>query len=221
MAEKALIAGASGLVGGFLVRLLAETRQFDELIALHRKGSKIVVPGVTAVEIDMDYLDDYREKLIGEVVFCCLGTTMKKAKTKKNFYTVDFTYPYELAKIAFRNGCKQFNIITASGANIKSFFYYNRVKGEIEHAVGQIGFPSVNIFRPSFLLGKRNEKRIGEQAGAAVAKVINPLLVGTAKKYRAVQAETVAKAMIRLAHEYRLGVNIWPSDLIQQYGRDA
>ena len=219
MAGKALIAGATGLVGGFLVRHLIASNLFDELIVVIRKGSKFHREGVSVIEIDFDHPTDYKDKLKADVVFCCLGTTMKKAGTKERFYKVDFTYPFELAKLTFENGARQFNIITASGASTRSLFYYSRVKGEIEKAISQIGFQRVNIFRPSLLLGKRNEKRIGEQAGAAVAKMINPFLRGAAKKYRAIQAETVAKAMIRVSTAAQTGVKIFQSDVIQHYGQ--
>ncbi len=219
MAGKALIAGATGLVGGFLVRHLIASKLFDELIVVIRKGAKFHSDSVSVVEIDFDHMMDFKEIIKVDVVFCCLGTTMKKARTKDRFYQVDYIYPYELAKLSYNNGAKQFNIITASGASSRSFFYYNRVKGEIENAISQIGFESVNIFRPSLLLGKRNEKRIGEQAGAAVAKIINPFLRGAAKKYRAIQAETVAKAMIHVSQQAHKGVLVLQSDVIQEYGQ--
>ena len=138
MAGKGLIAGATGLVGGFLVRDLIASNLFDELIVVIRKGSKFHREGVSVIAIDFDHPTDYKDKLNADVVFCCLGTTMKKAGTKERFYKVDFTYPFELAKLTFENGARQFNIITASGASTRSLFYYSRVKGEIEKAISQL-----------------------------------------------------------------------------------
>jgi uncharacterized protein YbjT (DUF2867 family) len=141
---------------------------------------------------------------------------MKKAGSKANFYKVDFTYPYTLAKLCLENGARQFSIVSSSGANEKSFFYYSRVKGELENALEKLNFEKLHIFRPSLLLGKRPEERLGENVGAVAAKFLNPLLVGSAKKYRAIKAETVAMAMVKTAQEDGDGVRILESDEIAQ-----
>ncbi|MCK5702241.1 MAG: oxidoreductase, partial [Cyclobacteriaceae bacterium] len=151
--------------------------------------------------------------------FCCLGTTMKKAGSREQFYKVDFSYPFELAKLSLRNGSQQFNIITASGANSKSMFYYNKVKGKVEAALCELEFQNINIFRPSLLLGHRREQRIGEQFGASLAKVINPMLIGGIKKYRAIQAEVVARAMINVSGKHMKGIHVLQSDVIQEFGQ--
>jgi uncharacterized protein YbjT (DUF2867 family) len=218
MNKIALIAGGTGLVGRHLVDLLVEANEFEEIKVLVRKGSKHQFKGVSVLEVDYDHLSESKSQLIADVVFCCLGTTMKKAGSKEQFRRVDFTYPYELAKLSHENGCKQFNIITASGANSNSMFYYNRVKGEVEAAISEIKFKSVNIFQPSLLLGERDEERMGEKAGEVLAKVINPFLIGGFKKYRAIQAKTVAYAMLAISLESKSGVHILPSDLIQKLG---
>lgn len=218
MSKTALVAGGTGLVGRHLVDLLVEAKEFDEISVLVRKGSTCQFKGVSVHELDYNHLSDVKSLLRADSVFCCLGTTMKKAGSKEQFQRVDFTYPYELARLSLENGCRQFNIITASGANSKSMFFYNKIKGEVENALSKLEFQNINIFRPSLLLGQREEQRIAEKVGAAVAKVINPLLVGGLKKYRAIQAETVARAMINVSLENRKGLQIIPSDILQVYG---
>ena len=206
------------MVGTHLIDKLIESKDYSEVKVLVRKGSKCHNVQASVIEVDYDQLSDYKSGLKADVVFCCLGTTMKKAGSKEQFYKVDFTYAFELAIIAQENRSEQFNIITSSGANSKSMFYYNKVKGEIENAISQLGLTSVNIFRPSLLLGKRNEQRSGEQIGGTIAKLINPLLVGKLKKYRAIHAEIVAGAMVQFSLENQKGIRIIESDVIQSYG---
>src|SRR5690606_33293472 len=119
-------------------------------------------PKMEVIIDDFKDLSHSRDKLQADHVYCCLGTTMKKAGSKEAFYAVDFHYPLEIAKYSQQQGASQFFLISALGANIKSKIFYNKVKGEIEVAVSSIPFQGINIFRPSLILGKRNEKRFGE-----------------------------------------------------------
>lgn len=219
MHKTVLIAGGTGLVGGHLIKLLVESDECDEIKVLVRKGSNYRHKGVSVIDLDYDHLADIQEDLKADSVFCCLGTTMKKAGSREQFYKVDFSYPFELAKLSLRNGSQQFNIITASGANSKSMFYYNKVKGKVETALCELEFQNINIFRPSLLLGHRREQRIGEQFGASLAKVINPMLIGGIKKYRAIQAEVVARAMINVSGRHMKGIHVLQSDVIQEFGQ--
>jgi uncharacterized protein YbjT (DUF2867 family) len=218
MKKTAVVAGSTGLVGEQLVKCLIQSKEYEAVTALVRKGSSKIYEGAFTIEVDFDRLSDYTEELKADVVFCCLGTTIKKAGTKSGFQTVDFTFPLELAKIAAINGSSQFNIITASGANSKSLIFYNRVKGDIENAITKLGIPNINIFRPSLLLGERVEKRRGEVIGARIAKILNPLMVGRLKKFRAIQAAEVASAMINVSLMEQDGVRIFESDVIHVLG---
>jgi len=219
MSRIALVAGGTGLVGGHLVKIIVDSNEFREIKVLIRKGNKFEMDGITSIEVDYDHLINSERYLKADCVFCCLGTTIKKAGSKEKFQMVDYTYPHELAKITLQNGSRQFNVITASGANSKSMFFYNRLKGDIEHALKNLGYENLNIFRPSLLLGDRNEKRLGEEIGALVAKTVNPLLMGNLKKLRAIQAETVAKAMVEVSLRKYLGARIFESYEIQELGQ--
>ena len=219
MGKTAIVAGSTGLVGKHLVQILAESQEYESVIALVRKGSNFIHEGVFTIEVDYDNLSEYSEDLKAEDVFCCLGTTMKKAGSKENFYKVDYTYPLKLAKVAEKNNSIQFNIITASGAHSKSMFYYNRVKGDVEAAISNLDIFNINIFRPSLLLGERKEKRGGEQIGAALFKLVKPLMLGPIRRYRAIRGDIVAKAMFRVNQNHSDGIHYFESDRIQEIGQ--
>jgi len=220
MPKTAVVAGSTGLVGKKLVQILASSQEYEAVIALVRKGSNFIHDRVFTVEVDYEQLDHFAADLIADDVFCCLGTTMKKAGSKENFYKVDFSYPLKLAEIAEKNKSRRFNIITANGADSNSIFYYNRVKGDIETAVSRLNIPTINIFRPSLLLGNRDDKRTAEKIGAVLSKVLKPVLVGRFKKYRAIEASAVAMAMYRVNQRDARGIHIFESNRIEELGQD-
>jgi uncharacterized protein YbjT (DUF2867 family) len=220
MPKTAVVAGSTGLVGNHLIQILAQSHEYEAVIALVRKGSNVIYDGVFTVEVDYHRLADFAENLQADDVYCCLGTTMKKAGSKASFYQVDYTFPFELAMIAGKNGSARFNIVTASGANSASLFYYNRVKGDIEKAIMKLNIPNINIFRPSLLLGNRSEKRMGEQVGAVIAKLMNPVMLGRLRRYRAIKGADVAKAMYRVSQLDKTGAQIYESDKIYEISQD-
>jgi len=212
--QNVVIVGATGLVGSALLEILLEDSEIKEVLSLVRKGTNLDHPKLNEKVIDFDRIHEYIEDIKGNAVFCCLGTTIKKAKSKENFKRVDYLYPLEIAKAARENLVPQFNIITAIGADPKSVFFYNKVKGEIEEALKFLHFDSLNIFRPSLLIGERNENRLGEKVGVNLSKIINPIMVGNLKKYRGIEAEDVARAMAQVYHTSIKGLNIFLSDEI-------
>ena len=218
MLKSALVAGGTGLVGSQLVKLLIQSTKFDGVKVLVRKENPTQIEGADVLEVDYERLSEFEQYLKADVIFCCLGTTIKKAGSKEKFRKVDYAYPYELAKLCLKNGDIQFNIITANGANSNSFFFYNRVKGDIEKALAGLNIQNLNIFRPSLLLGKRNEKRIAEEVGSIFASVVNPLLVGKLKKHRAIQGLTVARAMLNVSLKNLSGIHYIESNDIQKIG---
>jgi uncharacterized protein YbjT (DUF2867 family) len=220
MSKTAIVAGSTGLVGKQVVKILADSGEYDSVIALVRKGSNFIHDDVFTVEVDYRNLTEQSDELQGDDVFCCLGTTMKKAGSKERFYEVDHTFPLELAQVVKKNGCRQFSIITASGADTKSLIYYNRVKGQIEEALKELSFESIHIFRPSVLLGERDEKRRGEQLLAMLTKVLNPIMVGPLRKLRAINGEVVARAMYYTNQKHEPGIHIYESNEIQRLGQD-
>jgi uncharacterized protein YbjT (DUF2867 family) len=212
--KTALIAGSTGLIGKQLLTLLLSTNRYDKVIALTRHDLGFTHRKLVELKVDFSQLDQYADKLVADDVFCCLGTTMTKAKSKQKFYEVDFTYPLRLAVATKLNNAKQYLIVSALGANKKSAMYYNRVKGEAEEAIGNLGFESLHILRPSLLLGSRDEQRPGEDAAKTFYKFFG-FLIPT--KYKGIDASAVARAMLHYASQQQPGKFIHESREMQQF----
>jgi len=213
------MAGASGLVGGLLLRQLLDSPEYDRVIALGRRPLDLAHPKLAQVGVDFAALDQVTADLHCDDAFCCLGTTIKQAGSPEAFRAVDHVAVLAFAWAARRNGAERFFVVSALGANARSRVFYNRVKGETEEALEVIDFPTLAIFRPSLLLGRRNETRLGERVGEVIMWLAEPLLLGRLRQYRAIQAEVVARAMVRCSFgRPDQGVLIFPSDEIQDLG---
>lgn len=199
----AIVAGATGLVGRALVRQLAHDPAWREVRALVRRVPPGEAGGPTLVQVPVDYerLDPPPSWAAADQVFCALGTTIRQAGSQAAFRRVDYDYPVALARAARASGARHFLLVSAVGADPHSRVFYNRVKGEVETAIAELGFRSVTIARPSLLLGKRAEPRLGEQVG----KVLGLLAPA---RWRPVPAERVARALVEAAREDRPGVRI-------------
>lgn len=214
MTRTALLAGASGLVGGHVLRLLLEDRGYQRVTVLGRRELPLRHQKLAQRVVDFDQLAAVTDFPRVHDVFCCLGTTMKQAGSPQAFRTVDFTYVVELARVAVRHRASQFLMVTALGADPGSRAFYSRVKGEVEEAVTRLRFDGIQIFRPSLLVGKRAERRLGEQVALVLGGLTSWALVGPLRKYRPIAAETVARAMVRIAREAPRGVHVYPSNEI-------
>ena len=218
MTKSALLLGASGLVGSALLQELLEGAEYAKVTVFVRRELEVQHPKLVQRVVDFERLKDVAEEFRVDDVFCCLGTTIKKAGSQDAFRKVDFTYPVECAKLAKAKGARRFLIITAMGANAGSGIFYNRVKGEVEEVLRALQLPALHIFRPSLLLGERSEVRVGESIGIKLAPVLGVLLVGPLRKYRAIEGRVVAKAMYRVAQGGASGVHVYPSDRIAEIG---
>jgi uncharacterized protein YbjT (DUF2867 family) len=201
--STALLAGASGLVGGECLRLLVESRSYDRVIVLTRRdlGSIVRHRKVHQVVVEFDRLEDVREQLVADHVFCALGTTMKKAGSREKFREVDMDYPLKLARLCRSEGASHFSIVSALGASRSSPFFYSRVKGEVEAALREMHWPSLAIFRPSVIAGDRGESRPFERVGEQLLKL-------APATWRPVKAADIAAAMVAVAVESPPGVTI-------------
>jgi uncharacterized protein YbjT (DUF2867 family) len=213
MSHTALVAGSTGLIGGQLLSLILEDPYYDKVIALSRKPLSLTHAKLQNILVEVDQINQNKD-LNAEDVFCCLGTTIKQAKTKEAFRKVDFDYPLELAKILKANGAKQFLLVSALGSNKNSGVFYNRVKGEVEEAIAAVGYDSFHIFKPSLLVGPRKEQRSGEDAAKVFYKIFGFLIP---KKYKEIESIKVARAMIALAKTEKQGLQIHESDVLQSY----
>ncbi|MPR35670.1 oxidoreductase [Salmonirosea aquatica] len=213
--KTALVIGATGLIGKQLVGELLNSDRYQEVRVLVRKSLRI--PNPKLVEVLYNFAQPDASQVVSDDVYCCLGTTMKQAGSKEAFYAVDYEYPLQTARFARQNGAAQYLIVSSMGANPKSIFFYNRVKGEVEQSLRAVGFASLHIFRPSLLLGNRGEQRTGEKIGETVMRLFNPVMVGSLKKYRAIDSAKVAKAMLAFASQEQSGVFVHESDELQAY----
>lgn len=207
---KALVAGGSGMVGQILVEKLLNNSNYSEVNILVREKQNLNHPKLIQTIIDFGNAD--LSSFHSDHVFCCLGTTIAKAGSKEAFSKVDKEYPLILGKAMIHSGSTLFAIVTAGGANINSSIFYNRVKGEVEEGLKQLGYQSLGIFRPSMLLGHRNEKRSIEKLGQRLMLIFDFLIP---KRYKAIQAEKVAHAMVQFAIDSKDGVSIFESDQMQ------
>lgn len=196
MNKTALIVGATGLVGSHVLHLLLHDNEFSTVIALTRNKLNVQHQKLKNSIVDFDKINDYQNEIKADTVFCCLGTTIKKAGSKAAFKKVDYEYPLQIANIAKRNGTQSFNVITALGANANSIIFYNKVKGKLQNELIKLQFKTLHIIQPSLLLGNRNEHRLGEDIAQKLSPIMNALLVGNLKKYKAIEANQVAKAMV-------------------------
>ena len=204
--------GATGLVGGHVLDLLIRDPSFERIVVLaRRKFAEATAPRVEAHVVDFDRLGDRPDLLGVDQVICALGTTIKAVGgSRQRFRQVDHEIPLAAATIAARKGAHHFLLVSSIGASAGSRIFYSRVKGELEDSLRSVPFRSLTIVRPSFLLGDRAERRLGEQ----VARRFGSLLPG---RYRPVEARDVAAALVRAARDDTPGMHIIESDEIADY----
>lgn len=209
--RTAIVVGATGLTGSFLVKKLCASDEYTAVSVISRRDFtyKHRKLDVKIKEFDMLEEDDF--ELVDDL-FCCLGTTMKKAKSKENFEKVDLIYPLQIASLAKKRGIQHFHVISAGASNKKSPFFYSRVKGEMEEQLIALKLPQLSIFQPSLLTGNRGEFRLGERLAEGFFHLVNPILVGPFKRIRSISGEQLAYAMYHFAiHGKKNDVNIYKS----------
>lgn len=211
MAKTALLLGATGLVGSHLLQQLLESPHYAQVVALGRRPLDVQHPKLRQEIIDFDHPDP--AKIKGDDLFCALGTTLRKAGSKEAQYKIDCLYPFEIGRIARENGARQYLLVSSVGADAKSSGFYLKTKGELEEKIVGLGFEHFVAARPSFLLGDRQEFRLGEKMGIALAKVFEPLIP---RRYRGIEAAKVARALIRSANNGESGVQFVESEVLQE-----
>ncbi|MCP4339704.1 MAG: oxidoreductase [Desulfobulbaceae bacterium] len=213
--RKALIVGATGLIGGYCLQALLNNPNYSEVIALVRKPIVKTHRKLKTVVTKFDNLEHELSNIQADDVFCCLGTTIKKAGSQEAFKRIDLSLVATVAELMKKQGAEQYLVISALGADKDSKVFYNRVKGEMESVLEDLGYPCLRIIRPSLLLGEREEFRLGEKIGVLLTPVLKPFLLGSLKKYRPVEAESVARFMVKIGEKERTsGVHIYESNMI-------
>lgn len=210
--RTAVIAGASGLVGGHCLTALLGDDRYDRITTVGRREMAARGPRHRHVVIDFEDERTYGDVFGATDVFCCLGTTIRKAGSREAFRNVDRAYPRRIAQAAHDANARQYLIITARGANPRSPIFYNRVKGEVERDLASIAFYGTYIFRPTLLLGNRDERRRGEEVAEKVFRALDPLLRGPLGGLRPIDAESVARSMVEIAISEPGGFKAYEAD---------
>jgi len=199
------VIGATGLVGQQLVNQLLFHSQFDKVRIFVRHKTRFIHSNLEEVIIDFNKPETWRHLVQGDVLFSTLGTTIKKVRTRKNQYLVDYTYQFEFANAAAENKVQTYVLVSSMGANPKAAVFYSRMKGELEEAVAKLNFRKLVIIRPSILDGNRTEKRIGEKIGLYVSRFLTKVIL---KKYRPTPIGVLASKMIQLSVDRSEGSRI-------------
>ena len=215
--KTAIILGATGLTGDILLKKLLIDQRYDKIKIFTRKPLRLENKKVTEILCNLLELDSYKENFFGDEVYCCIGTTTKKTPDKELYKKIDYGIPVKAAELCKDNGIKTFAVVSSMGANANSSIFYNRTKGEMEQAVLELNIENTYVLRPSMIGGNRDEFRIAEKIGSVLMKVLNPLFIGSLRKYRMIDAEIIANAMIELANN-GIDKKIIESDQIRKIG---
>ena len=211
--KTALLFGASGLVGSHVLNQLISNNSYSKVKLFVRTTINISDPKIEIIQTDFKNLENHREDIKGDDCFFCIGTTKKNSPDKNEYKRVELEVPKQVAQIAKSNSVNSFVFISSGYADPKSSGDYLKFKGEVEEELKRLNFQKLGIMRPSFLLGDRKEKRIGEKIGIFVFKLLSPLFLGPLKKMKPIQSATVAKAMITITQN-KVSKTIFESDEI-------
>ncbi|MBR1576678.1 MAG: NAD(P)H-binding protein [Bacteroidales bacterium] len=209
---KALVIGATGAVGRDLIQQLLEDGSFERIDVFVRREIAVTSAQLISHVVDFDHPESWTALLTGDVLFSCLGTTIKAAGGQDAQWKVDYTYQYQAAKAARENGVSTLVLVSSVGANALSRVFYTRMKGQLDEDVQKLGFPGVFILRPPSLIRKGSD-RFGEKLGVAALKALNA--IGIMRSWKPMPTEEVASAMIRLAKTETTGTHIIESQNIR------
>lgn len=200
--KKAIVFGATGFIGSHLLRELLDNPDYERVIAVVRKPLALSHTRLTTLIGDLASLPALKPQLVADEIFIALGTTRKHTPDEAEYYKIDHDYPVLAAEIAKANGARSVFLVTAVGANAGSSLFYIRTKGEVERDILALDFDHTHVFRPSMILGQRDEHRPRERLLVAAWGVLNWLLVGPADRYRGLTGKEIARAMANAAqHE--------------------
>lgn len=212
MGKTALVVGATGLIGRELVEQLLEQERYDQVWIIVRRSKRWSHPKLHEV-VGFEEMDEALPHI--DDVYCALGTTIAVAGSRQAFKHVDLDLPLEVARVAKRHGATRYAVVSAQGASLRSPFFYNRVKGELENGLKVFGFEHLIIARPSLLLGDRESFRLGEKAAEVVSRPFQPLLLEKLPDAAPIQALHVARALI-MASEEGQGIEVLTSGMMQR-----
>ncbi|WP_297791445.1 NAD-dependent epimerase/dehydratase family protein [uncultured Marinobacter sp.] len=193
---RVMVLGATGFTGSMVVDGLLPRDEVASVVTPVRREADRQHPKLVQREVNFDRLDEYADLFEVDVIVCCLGTTIRKAGSQQVFRKVDYGYPLKAAELGRSRGTRAFVLMSAIASSSSSNVFYNRVKGELEDSVSGLGYPFLSIYRPSLLLGDREEHRTAEALGMKAMPLLNRAMIGPLEKYRGIEADTVARAMV-------------------------
>ena len=200
--KTALIFGSSGLIGNELLNIINQNNNYNKIKLFVRSFSKTNDPKVEIIQIDFNNLEKHKDSIVGDDCFFCIGTTKKDTPDKNEYRRVEYNIPVDVAKIAKSNSINSFIYVSSLGANPNSSGSYLKNKGQTEEQLNKLNFPKLVIIRPSILLGNRRVFRLAESIGIFAMKALSIFFLGSLKKYKPIQAQNVAKAMVAIAQNH-------------------
>ena len=213
--KTALVFGSSGLVGGHLLNQLIENDNYNKIKIFVRSEPKNHNPKVEIIKTDFNNLENHKEDIKGDDCFFCIGTTKQNSPDKNEYRRVELDIPKEIAQIAKSNSLSSFIFVSSGFADPKNSGDYLKFKGQVEEELKKLSFQKLGIVRPSFLLGDRKERRIGEKIGILIFKLLSPLFVGPLKKMKPIHSEKVAKAMINICNNEHSKVIFESNEMVE------
>lgn len=215
--KTAIILGATGLTGNLLLNKLLDDPRYKHIKVFTRRPLGISHAKLESIQCDLLELKAVKDQFHADEVYCCIGTTTRKTPDKTLYHKIDYGIPVAAAELCKANNIPALLIVSAIGANANSSIFYNRTKGEMQEAVLKENIKHTYILRPSIITGDRGESRIAEKMGVVVMSLFQPFMVGSWRKYRAIKADTIAKAMIFFANN-GFSNPVIESDQIQKHG---
>ncbi|GAB3923437.1 NAD-dependent epimerase/dehydratase family protein [Mucilaginibacter myungsuensis] len=207
--KKAIIAGASGLIGSNLLQILLDEPFYDEVLIIVRKHLNVDHPKLRQLIVNFDELYKHAAEFTGHAIFLCLGTTAAQTPDKALYRKIDHDYTIQLAQLAHQNNVKQCHLISAVGADATSSNFYLKLKGDTEEDIKKVGISSLHIYRPSMLRGRKENQRFGEGVINGIMTVADHLLIGSFSKYRSISAAQVARRMFIQSTDNQLGTFLY------------
>lgn len=214
--RTAIVLGSTGLIGTELVRLLQASPHYRAIILLNRRPSGHTGSKIEERIIAFDSPD--LTGIAGDDLYCALGTTRRKAGSDAAQHQVDFEYPARIAARLRERGFRRIALVSSVGADARAARFYLRTKGLLEEAIVDLGFEQTVIARPSFLIGRRIEFRLGEETVLLLLKLLSPLMIRRLRKYRGVPAALVARCLVQALQSDLNGVRLIESDQIAALG---
>ena len=213
--KTALIFGSSGLVGKNLLYQIINNSNYSKVKIFVRSSLEISDQKIEVINTDFKDLQKIKNLIIGDDCFFCIGTTKKKSPDKKEYRRIELDLPKQIAQISKSNNVKSFIFVSSGFADPKNSGDYLKFKGLVEEEIKSLNFEKIGILRPSFLLGKRKEKRLGEKIGISIFKFLSPLFVGPIKKMKPIHSEKVAKAMINICNNEHSKVIFESNEIVE------